>query len=232
MTSNSATTTAKKGAFLVIEGVDGIGKSTVVPMVAELLRSRSGRVVSVHREPGGTPVGERIRNILLNQEPGALPLDGGTAAILFSAARRELMEKVVKPAIDRGEIVLLDRFVLSTYVYQGEQGVRDEDIAQLTRQACENIWPDAITVLTLDPKELERRRQLRAQDLGQDQFDAAQTKEVGVRRQRRYVALAQSLPNGIVVDVGDTPERNALKIVEAITNCVPSLGRVSRSIPR
>ena len=102
-----------RGRFITFEGIDGSGKSTHIEAVAALMRSE-GRVVQLTREPGGTPLAERLREVLLHA-----PMDPLTEALLVFAARRDHVQQVIEPALSRGEVVLCDRFTDATFAYQG-----------------------------------------------------------------------------------------------------------------
>ena len=102
-----------RGLFISFEGIDGAGKSTHIARVAELFR-QAGRVVVVTREPGGTPVSEKLRELVLHE-----PMDPLTEALLMFAARREHLVQVIEPALARGDVVLCDRFTDATFAYQG-----------------------------------------------------------------------------------------------------------------
>jgi dTMP kinase len=129
------------GKFITLEGVDGAGKSTHLPRIAEFLRSR-GKEVVVTREPGGTPLGERLREILL-----AEPMHIETETLLMFAARREHIARVIAPALAVGRWVLSDRFTDATYAYQGGgRGMPGEKIAVLERWVQEDLQPDLTLV--------------------------------------------------------------------------------------
>ena len=102
-----------RGLFISFEGIDGAGKSTHIARVAELFR-QAGRAVVMTREPGGTPVSEKLRELVLHE-----PMDPLTEALLMFAARREHLVQVIEPALARGEVVLCDRFTDATFAYQG-----------------------------------------------------------------------------------------------------------------
>ncbi len=102
-----------RGRFITFEGIDGSGKSTHIEAVAALMRAE-GRVVLLTREPGGTPLAERLREVLLHA-----PMDPLTEALLVFAARRDHVQQVIEPALSRGEVVLCDRFTDATFAYQG-----------------------------------------------------------------------------------------------------------------
>jgi len=125
------------GSFLTLEGIDGAGKSSHVGWIAERLR-RPGREVIVTREPGGTPVGEKLRELLLHN-----PMDVGTETLLVFAARQEHLARVIRPALARGAWVVCDRFTDATFAYQG--GGRGFPVAKLeTLEAWvqEGLQPD------------------------------------------------------------------------------------------
>ena len=126
-----------RGRFLTLEGVDGAGKSTHIPWIAEQLRS-AGRAVVVTREPGGTPLAEKLRDIVLSQ-----PMDPSTETLLMFAARADHVRKVIAPALERGDWVLCDRFTDATIAYQGAgQGVARDLIDRLAREVHPRLSPD------------------------------------------------------------------------------------------
>ena len=114
-----------RGLFISFEGIDGAGKSTHIEAVAERFRA-AGRTVVLTREPGGTPLSETLRGLVLHE-----PMDALTEALLMFAARREHLVQVIEPALSRGEVVLCDRFTDATFAYQG--GGRGFDWAVLTQ---------------------------------------------------------------------------------------------------
>jgi dTMP kinase len=124
--------------FFSLEGVDGSGKSTQLALLSERLRAQGREVITV-REPGGTPVSDSIRRILLDPANRVAPI---AELLLFSAARAQLAEEVIGPALDAGQIVLADRFGWSTLAYQGYgRGLDQGDISELFRIACGSVWP-------------------------------------------------------------------------------------------
>ena len=132
------------GRLLVFEGPEGAGKTTQIRRLAAFLDSRDVRHRIV-REPGGTPVGDEIRRLLLD-EPHEL--DAATEALLFMASRAEHVAKVVRPAIERGELVIADRFFLSTYAYQiGGRGLPEETIRAANALATGGLVPDLTLLL-------------------------------------------------------------------------------------
>ena len=116
------------GTFISFEGIDGAGKSTHIARVAELFR-QAGRAVMLTREPGGTPLSEKLRELVLHE-----PMDALTEALLMFAARREHLVQVIEPALTRGDVVLCDRFTDATFAYQGGgRGFDWQVLAQLER---------------------------------------------------------------------------------------------------
>lgn len=135
--------------YLAIEGIDGAGKSTVARMVADALEER-GHAVTLVREPGGTPAGERIRDILLGSDSS---LDDWTEALLFAAARAQLAADVVSPALQRGDLVVSDRSYHSSIAYQGAaRGLGVEAVERVNRYALRGVVPDMVALLRLDPE--------------------------------------------------------------------------------
>jgi dTMP kinase len=132
------------GVFLSLDGVDGAGKTTQTRLLADWLRGQ-GRAVTVCRDPGGTPVGDRIRQIILDPDSD---MGATTELFLYMASRSVLVEQVIRPALDRGHVVIVDRFVLSTVVYQGHAGGQSLDtIRQLGMIATGGLLPRLSVVL-------------------------------------------------------------------------------------
>jgi dTMP kinase len=143
-----------KGRFITFEGIDGAGKSTHLAWAAQLLRSR-GLAVTVTREPGGTALGERLRDVLLHAD-GEISAD--TEAMLMFAARNEHLERVIRPAMRRGEIVLSDRFTDASFAYQGGgRGVPPERLRVLENWVQQGFQPDLTLYFDL-PVATARRR--------------------------------------------------------------------------
>jgi len=151
-----------RGKFITFEGIDGAGKTTHITWFAELLRSR-GLAVTLTREPGGTLLGERLRELILDRSEN---LHAETETLLVFAARREHLDKVIVPALSRGSWVICDRFTDATYAYQaGGSGVPWERIALLERWVHADVQPHATILLDLSPTVgRERSRSARAPD--------------------------------------------------------------------
>ncbi|MFH1604962.1 MAG: dTMP kinase, partial [Pseudomonadota bacterium] len=143
-----------RGKFITLEGVDGAGKSTHVQWVAGRIEA-AGRKVVVTREPGGTPLGEELRKLLLTQ-----PMHLETEALLMFAARREHLDKVILPALAAGTWVLSDRFTDATFAYQGGgRGLDMGRIEALESWVQQGLQPDLTLVFDLSVEEARRRLQ-------------------------------------------------------------------------
>lgn len=142
------------GLFITIEGGEGVGKSTQSHLLAVRLREQ-GRVVLETREPGGTPVGDRIRALLLDPDASMAPR---TELFLYEAARAELTAAVIAPALARGETVVCDRFFDSTTAYQAwGRGLDGDSVATLNLEATGGLAPDVTVLLALELDEAMRR---------------------------------------------------------------------------
>ena len=136
------------GPFITLEGPDGSGKSSLLSRLAEVLRARGLDVVTT-REPGSTPLGERIRSILLDTEP-KIDHTGRADALLFAAARTQHVDEVIRPAIARGAIVLCDRYADSSMAYQGAGSeIPMDEMRALHQFATGGLWPDLTILLDL-----------------------------------------------------------------------------------
>jgi dTMP kinase len=162
--TGSAVNNAVKGIFITFEGIDGSGKTTQIKLLHKFLKEKGFNTV-ITREPGGTALGDSIRKILLD------PKNNGPVAraeaLLFEAARAELTEKVIVPALDKGEIVICDRFFDSTLAYQGfARGLGIDSLLDLSLWATSGLAPDITFLLSLDVSDSEKRldRQSRKRD--------------------------------------------------------------------
>lgn len=136
------------GKFVSLEGIDGAGKSTHLAWLADRLRL-SGVLLQITREPGGTPLGEKLRGMLLDKDQ---PMHLETETLLMFAARREHIDKVIAPALARGEWVLCDRFTDATYAYQGAgRGVAEAKIAALEAWVQGPLQPDMTVIFDVPP---------------------------------------------------------------------------------
>lgn len=142
------------GKFIVLDGPDGSGKTTQLSMLHKHLLELGGQVELV-RDPGGTEIGEKIRNLLLDKDNARIcPM---CETLLFMASRAQLVEQRIKPALQKGMIVLCDRFISATIAYQGAAGIDPETIIRLGEIAIGNTWPDLTIILDV-PVEVSRQR--------------------------------------------------------------------------
>ena len=178
-----------RGRFITFEGIDGAGKSTHVAWLADAIAARGHRVVAT-REPGGTPLGETLRDLLLST-----PMTHDSEALLMFAARREHLAHVIRPALARGEWVLCDRFTDATYAYQGGgHGVPAEHIAALERFVHGDLQPD-VTLLFDVPLDVSRARLAKAQAHGRTLDKFENEREAFFARVRdAYLARAAAAP--------------------------------------
>ena len=178
-----------RGRFVTLEGIDGAGKSTHAGWIAQALAAR-GQVVVPTREPGGTPMGEALRALLLRE-----PMTHDTETLLLFAARREHVEQVIRPALARGHLVLCDRFTDATYAYQGGgHGVSRAWIRALAHAVHPDCNPD-LTLLFDIPPDVSRARlaKLREEGRALDKFE----QEAGgffERVRAAYLELAHDEP--------------------------------------
>jgi dTMP kinase len=159
-----------RGRLIVLEGGDGVGKTTQLPLVADALRSR-GVVVHTIREPGQTQVGVRVRELLL--DPGS-EISPATEALLFLSARAQVVHDVVAPALAAGEWVVADRFFVSTYAYQiAGHGMHDAQVRAANALATSGLIPDLTLLLTVSPDVAAARRAARGQADRLERYGAA-----------------------------------------------------------
>ncbi|UCD68295.1 MAG: dTMP kinase [Betaproteobacteria bacterium] len=201
-----------KGCFITFEGIDGAGKSTQLAWVKELLVNR-GIAVTVTREPGGTSLGERLREILLHSEDAVLP---ETEALLMFAARREHIDKVITPALARGEVVLCDRFTDATIAYQGGgSGVSIAKLESLERWVQGDLQPDLTLYFDL-PVEVAKERI--NDPRRQDRFER-ETDGFFERVRFAYLARARAQPQRIrVIDANVRPAVINKKLEDIISS--------------
>jgi dTMP kinase len=175
----------KRGQFITLEGMDGAGKSTHIPNIIALLQARGVEVVAT-REPGGTPLGERLRALLLHDA-----MHAETETLLMFAARREHIANVIEPALKRGAYVLSDRFTDATYAYQcGAKGVASSKIKQLERWVQGSLQPD-LTLLFDVPVEISMKRLVSARE--PDKFER-ENAEFFAKLRQAYLTRAKENP--------------------------------------
>jgi dTMP kinase len=203
------------GLFITFEGGEGAGKSTQIRRLADRLRGL-GHDVLVTREPGGSPGAEAVRHVLLSG--AAEPFGPRMEALLFAAARSDHVEQVIRPAVERGAIVLCDRFLDSTRVYQGVTGGLDPTfVAGLERIVVNGMMPDLTLILDLSPVEgLRRAGVRRGAHAAADRFEK-ETIAIHERRREAFLDIAMREPyRCVLVDAGGREEEVAARIDTAV----------------
>ena len=190
-----------KGWFISFEGGEGTGKSTQIERLTRYMRERGQQVV-VTREPGGTPVAEAARAVILDP---ALEPDGLTELFRLEAARRDHVLRVIRPALEVGRVVLCDRFADSSVVYQGlVRGVGVDRAIDLNRIATDGLEPDLTVVLDLDHESgLERARTRNSQGDGAESRLDDEPEEFHRRVREGFLQLAEASPNRFRVVAAD-----------------------------
>jgi len=192
----------KRGLFVSFEGGEASGKSVQARMLAQALIERGHEVV-LTREPGGTPLGERIRDVLLHAQE--VPLSAESQVLLFSAARAQLVRDVIRPALEAGKMVIADRYFDSTLAYQGYgHGADIGAVRAVTRIAVGDLAPERTFLLDL-PIEVSIAR---LRQRGGERWDRFETvgREFHERVREGYLRLAAAEPGRFVVIPGARPE--------------------------
>jgi dTMP kinase len=200
-----------RGRLVVLEGGEGAGKSTHAKYVRERLAA-GGRAVVQTREPGGSPLAEAIRDLVLRDWPEGV--DGATELLLMFAARAAHLQALIRPALAAGQDVVCDRFVDATYAYQGAgRGLREKDIDLLAGLVLGRLRPDLVIVLDIDPAAGARRVQGRG---ASNRFDAEQ-QAFEERVRRAYLRRARREPKRYaVIDAGRSREAVQADIARAL----------------
>lgn len=203
-----------KGLFITFEGIDGGGKTTQLALAAKWLREQGYEVVE-SREPGGTPLAERVRELVLDP---SLPLTTTTQTLLYLAARSEHVDKLLRPSVEAGRIVLCDRFSDSTLVYQGlSQGKSLEELA-LLRNLCSfasaGMAPDLTLVFDGRPEVLVRRRAARGMS---DRYEL-QGLDFQQALRKGFLVLAEAEPERLkLIDAEGSQEQVAASVQQALS---------------
>jgi dTMP kinase len=198
------------GLFVVFEGVEGSGKGTQLGLADDYLRSLGHEVV-VTREPGGTRFGDRLRETILDPETGKI--DPRAEALVFAAARAHLVMTVIRPALQKGKIVLCDRFVDSSVAYQGVgRGLGEQDVLTLNAWATQGLFPDMVLLLHISPED----GLARAGEEPPDRFEAEDI-AFHARVAEAYLKIAEEHPERFrVIDAAGSPEEVHKRVREAL----------------
>lgn len=187
----------EKGLFITVEGGDGSGKTTQLEYIRRYLEEK-GRAVIFTREPGGTPIGEKIRSVIL--DPENTDMAPMTEAMLYAASRAQLVHQVIKPALEHKRIVVCDRYVDSSIAYQGFGRGIGEDVAVINSYAIEGCMPDLTFLLLVEPETGINR-------LDGAPLDRIESEDSAFHRRvyEGYKALMEQFPERIVGIDGTKP---------------------------
>lgn len=206
-----------RGTFITFEGGEGTGKSTQIALLARRLEAVGHSVLTL-REPGGSAIGEKIRAVLL--DPANHEMDAVAELFLYEAARAQVVAEIIDPALEKGMVVLCDRFFDSTTAYQGYgRGIDLERIYTLNRAAVGECMPDRTIILDLDPE----RGLYRATRSAIDRLEAAGL-EFHTRVREGFLAIAQGEPDRVKVVSG---EGSRFQIADRIDGALAGLGLFS-----
>jgi dTMP kinase len=217
---------SRRGTFITFEGLDGCGKSTQLERLAEALRARSLAVVTT-REPGGTPTGERIRQLLLDVRTGGL--DPSTELALMFASRAQHLQEVILPALAAGRVVLCDRFTDSSEAYQGGgRKLGRAAVLDLHRILCGGLQPDLTILMDSDLASSVERARRRNRDRGPADLDESrfesENRSFFTRVRNAYLEIAKREPERVaLVDARGTPDQTHAKILEIVISRMDSV---------
>ncbi|HWH00192.1 MAG TPA: dTMP kinase, partial [Pilimelia sp.] len=216
----------RQGFFVVFEGGEGAGKSTQVAALADTLR-RSGYEVVVTREPGGTPIGARIRSLLLDGAGDGAPPAPRAEALLYAADRADHVARVIRPALARGAVVISDRYVDSSLAYQGAgRTLPVDEVSWLSSWATGGLKPDLVVLLDLDPADGLRR--VTGRGAGHDRLES-ESLSFHERVRYAFLDLAAADPRRyMVLDASGSPETIAAAVAAGVTGLLPPGRLVTR----
>jgi dTMP kinase len=196
--------------FLSLDGLDGTGKSTQIALLADWLTERGWNVICC-ADPGGTALGDRLRELLLKQRHDMSPM---AEALLFMASRAELIARIIRPALDAGSLVLSDRYLLATVVYQGHGGGLDvDDLWSIGRRAAGGLVPDLTVVLDLPLAQAQARR-------GRD----------ADRMESRLLDYQERVRQGFLTEAERDPE--SIRVVSAVGSVGEVQARIRAEVER
>ena len=183
----------QKGYFISFEGIDGSGKSTQIELLAKFLKNLSFEVV-ITREPGGSVGGEQIRNLLLQGETDRWSAE--TEILLFTAARRDHLERIILPALGDGKIVICDRFTDSTRMYQGMRGSNLRNLVELLNEKVIKCDPDLTIIIDINPETgLKRAKSRKTVEERFEDFGV----ELQIKMRQGFIKLSKEFNNRIEV---------------------------------
>lgn len=227
MIQNQQASDALRGIFITFEGGEGAGKTTHIRFLSEALRAH-GREVLCLREPGGTEIGEQLRAVVL--DPRNTAMSHEAELLVYEAARAQIVAEVIRPALERGAVVLCDRFTDSTVAYQGYgRGLSREFIDRANDFACQGIGPDR-TILLMTGGDA-RTGLARATHRGADRLERA-GEEFHSRVNDAFLKIAQAHPDRIRVVVSDDRKsRTAAAVFAELADLFPWMGDLVATDP-
>ena len=205
-----------KGKFITLEGGEGAGKSTQAQIICEMLRNKKIDYIKT-REPGGTTISEKIRGIVLDSKNGNMSLD--TEILLFSASRSQLIDEVILPSLNEGKIVICDRYVDSSIVYQGlaNENGNMEKVKKANFHAFDSCMPDLTLYFDIDPIDAFKRKN------GADENDRIEMKGLEYHKKVRqgFLTLAELYPERIkVIDASKTIDEVTEQIFDNLKSII------------
>lgn len=209
--------------FITFEGMDGSGKTTQVNLTAAALREQ-GYNVLLTREPGGTPLGDKVRSLLLEKELFTTPMDSRAELLLFCASRAQLVSEVIRPHLASGGIVICDRYIDSSIAYQGfGHGLDLDYLRHILDFATGNLYPDATIYLDITPQEGLRRRA--AASLFGEEFNRIDDMALDFHHRvyDGYKAIAEVSPERwLTIDAAQSPAQVQQAVMEALKPRLPA----------
>ena len=204
------------GLFIAFEGGDGAGKSTQAARLSDALESRGLSVLRT-REPGGTPIGEKLRSLVLDHGHGTI--DPRTEALMFAAARAAHAGQVIRPALADGTVVITDRYIDSSVAYQGAgRGLGAEGVLSLNEWATEGLHPDLTVLLDVDPSDGRQRRT--AGDATEDRLES-EPDDFHAAIRHAFLDLAAAAPSSyLVLPANADVETLAARILERVESLI------------
>jgi dTMP kinase len=212
----------RKGLFITFEGLDKVGKSTQVEKLLTYLKSKN-LIVALVREPGSTEISEQIRNILLDRE-NAGKIAPVTELLLYNAARAQLVNDIIRPALERCEIVIADRFYDSTTAYQGYgRGIDTGLIRSINMVATNNLVPDLTVLMSIGPLKEAINNHQRFQSSSSDDRLERESLEFRERVREGFLEIAKNEPQRfLIVDAEDTVDNVAAKVSRRVDRLLQS----------
>jgi dTMP kinase len=218
------------GTFITFEGIDGSGKSTQLRLLASFLRLQ-GYEVAVTREPGGTPLGLRLREALLDSQEQVDPL---TELLVFAADRAQHVRRFLRPALESGRIVLSDRYADATVAYQGAgRGFSPQLISEIVELATEGLKPDLTLLFDLSVADCVTRMKRRANSKHKGDRLDAEDAEFHTRVRDAYLRIAAAEPERFrIIETSGPVEETHARVKEIVVPFLASQGRLPRGVVR